>query len=93
MVQYTDTLHDRITSIENKTTTLNTILSDTEHVLYSTSQDLSAIRAFISNHSNPVIGNIGLHNKSKTAPATRTNTTSMQLFSSFYMHSIVPRIT
>ena len=46
MVQHIDTLH---TSIENNITTLHTALSDTEHVLYSTRQDLSAIRAFIAN--------------------------------------------
>ena len=46
MVQYIDTLHDLITSIENEITTLTTALSNTEHVLYSTRQDLSVSRTF-----------------------------------------------
>ena len=48
MAQHIDTLHDRMTSIENEILTLTTALSNTEHVLYSTRQDLSVSRTFIA---------------------------------------------
>ena len=48
MVQCIDKLHDRIPSMGNGITVLNTVLSDTKHALYSTRQDLGASRAFIA---------------------------------------------
>ena len=52
MVQYIDKLLDRITSMESEITALNTALSDTEHALHSTRQDLSASRAFIASEGS-----------------------------------------
>jgi hypothetical protein len=48
MLQYIDRLHERLTSMESEVTALNTALSDTEHALHSTRQDLSASRAFVA---------------------------------------------
>jgi hypothetical protein len=52
MLQYIDKLHDRISSMESEITALNTALSDTEHALHSTRQDLSASRAFVSSEGS-----------------------------------------
>jgi len=52
MVQYIDKLHDRISSMENEITALNTALTDTEHALHSIRQDLSASRAFVASEGS-----------------------------------------
>jgi len=48
MREHIDKLHERITSMESEIAALNTSLSDTEHALHSTRQDLSASRAFVA---------------------------------------------
>jgi len=52
MVQYIEKVHERMTSMEGEITALNTALSDTEHALHSTRQDLSASRAFVSSEGS-----------------------------------------
>jgi hypothetical protein len=48
ILQYNDTLHERISSMERKVTALDTALFDTEHALRSTRQELSASQAFVA---------------------------------------------
>ena len=48
MREHIDKLHERIASMESEIAALNTSLSDTEHALHSTRQDLSASRAFVA---------------------------------------------
>ena len=52
MLHHIDKLHERITSMESEISALNTVLSDTEHALHSTRQDLSASRAFVSSEGS-----------------------------------------
>jgi len=52
MVQYIDKLHERVSSMENEITALNTALTDTEHALHSIRQDLSASRAFVASEGS-----------------------------------------
>jgi len=52
MLHHIEKLVERITSMESEITALNTVLSDTEHALHSTRQDLSASRAFVSSEGS-----------------------------------------
>jgi len=52
MVHYIDKLVDRVSSMENEITALNTALTDTEHALHSIRQDLSASRAVVASEGS-----------------------------------------
>ena len=52
MVQHIDKLYERIASMESENMALNTVLSDTEHALHSTRQDLIASRILVANEGS-----------------------------------------
>ena len=52
MREHIDKLHERIASMESENMALNTVLSETEHALHSTRQDLIASRILVANEGS-----------------------------------------